>query len=332
MDPKIESLFNPKILEAACQRYSIKPGEIKLLDGFESFIYEFKQENGEFILRIGHNSRRSIKMIHGEVEWINYLFEHGVGVSRAVLSTFQNLVEPIDDGHSGRFLCTAFEKAPGGPATRDQINDQLFISYGRLLGQMHQLAKSYSPSNPAWKRYAWDGPENNTPDRQLGINELKIREIYQSLFSYLQTLPKDVDGYGLIHQDAHLGNLFVDHDYTITLFDFDDCVYGHFIYDIAMVLSYIVYGKEDPHEFTRYFLKVFFKGYEEFNHLDPKWLKEIPYFLKLREIDLFAQILFSMGEDPDDAWCKRYMLNRRERIENNVPFINFDFNSLVINS
>ena len=42
----------------------------------------------------------------------------------------------------------------------------------------------------------------------------------------------------MIHQDAHLGNLFVDDNYTLTLFDFDDCVYGHFIYDIAMVLFY----------------------------------------------------------------------------------------------
>ncbi len=56
----------------------------------------------------------------------------------------------------------------------------------------------------------------------------------------------------MIHQDAHTGNLFVDDDYTMTLFDFDDCVYGHFIYDIAMVLFYIAgWGGEDIPGFTR---------------------------------------------------------------------------------
>ena len=33
---------------------------IRLLDGFESFMYEFERGEGEYILRIGHSLRRSI--------------------------------------------------------------------------------------------------------------------------------------------------------------------------------------------------------------------------------------------------------------------------------
>lgn len=329
MDPKIAVLFNDNILQLACQRYDIKPTEIKLLDGFESFIYEFHRGEADFILRISHSQRRTPEMIRGEVDWINYLSDHGVTAARAVVSASRQLVEAIDDGHGSQFLCTAFTKAPGGPANKEMLNDQLFINYGRLLGKMHTLAKGYEPSTPIIKRYAWDDPENNTPDRQLNVKEIKIREIYQSAFSHLQNLPRDSECYGMIHQDAHLGNLFVDENYQITLFDFDDCVYGHFIYDIAMVISYIAWGKENVSEFTSHFMQVFFKGYNEFNRLDPKWLKEIPYFLKLREIDLFAAILFSMGETPEDNWCKRYMTNRRENIESGVPFIDFDWESLA---
>jgi hypothetical protein len=58
-------------------------------------------------------------------------------------------------------------------------------------------------------------------------------------------------------------------------------------------------------------------------------LKELPHFLKLREIDLFAVILFTMGENPKSAWCARYMQGRRERIENEVPYITFDWESLT---
>ncbi len=329
MDPHIRTLLNDEILKTACQRYGINFSKIKLLDGFESFIYEFQRDSGEYILRLSHSSRRTPAMIRGEVDWINYLADHKVSVSRAILSENRMLVESIEDGHGGVFLCTAFEKAPGAPARRNQLDDRLFINYGRLLGQMHSLAKQYTPSDPAIKRYTWDSPENNTPDRQLGPDEVKIRQIYQSLFSHLQSLPKDADGYGIIHQDAHLGNLFVDQDFRITLFDFDDCVYGHFINDIAMVLSYSAYGNPDMAGFTGHFLPVFFKGYNEFNRLDPKWLKEIPHFMKLREIDLFAAIRFAMGENPEDAWCKAYMLGRRERIENGIPFISFDWESLA---
>jgi Ser/Thr protein kinase RdoA (MazF antagonist) len=329
MDPKIASRFNDNILAAARQRYDIPADKIQLLDGFESFIYEFNQSDGDYILRIGHSLRRSPDLIKGEVDWINYLFDGGTTVARAVLSKAGNLVEPIDDGCGDEFLCTAFVKARGRIPGREQINEKLFLNYGRLLGRMHALAKTYNPSNPAWKRYAWDDPQNNTPDRQIPDAEKSIRQKYQVVLDHLHTLPRDCDSYGMIHQDAHTGNLFVDENYTLTLFDFDDCVYGHFIYDIAMVLFYIAgWGGTDIPGFTGRFMQSFLRGYSEHNRIAPEWLKEIPHFLKLREIDLFAAILFTMGESPEDAWCARYMKGRREKIENELPFIDYDWESL----
>jgi len=330
MDPKIAALFNADILAAARERYDIDPDRIRLLDGFESFIYEFNRPDGDYILRLGHSLRRTPEHIRGEVDWINYLSDNGVSVARAVLSEDGNLVEPLDDGQGGQFLCTAFVKARGVIAGKDQINARLFLNYGRLLGRMHALAKAYRPPNPAWKRYAWDDPENNTPDRQLLPAEAAVRGKYCQLWEHLLALRRDPEGYGMIHQDAHTANLLVDENYTLTLFDFDDCVYGHFIYDIAMTLFYIVgWGGEDRAGFTERFMSRFLQGYREHNRLDPRWLVEIPHFLKLREIDLFAAILFTMGENPADAWCARFMQGRRAKIEQDVPFIEFDWGSLA---
>src|SRR5512136_2346284 len=143
MDPKITALFNDDILHAAMRRYDVAPDRIQLLDGFESFIYEFNRPDGDYILRIGHSLRRSPDLIRGEVDWINYLSDGGVTVARAVLSSVGNLVEAVEDGHGGQFLCTAFVKARGGIAGKEQINERLFLNYGRLLGRMHALAKTY---------------------------------------------------------------------------------------------------------------------------------------------------------------------------------------------
>lgn len=330
MDPKIASLYNENILAAARERYGIAAEKIKLLDGFESFMYEFNRPDGEYILRIGHSSRRTPDLIRGEVDWINTLANNGVTVARAIMSDAGQLVELIDDGQEGQFLCTAFVKAKGAIAGKEQINEILFRNYGHLMGKMHAAAKIYVPADPSWRRFTWDDPENITLDHQLGQVEKIIQEKFKKLFLHLRSLPCDPDGYGIIHQDAHLANLFVDENYTITLFDFDDCVYGHFIYDIAMVLFYIsMWGRDDPTAFTRRFMPVFFEGYREYNRLDPSWLKELPNFLKLREIDLFAAILYTMGENPENAWSARYMQGRRARIENDVPYITFDWESLA---
>ena len=57
MDPKIAARFNDTILHCAMQFYDIPEEKISLLDGFESFIYEFERPDGQFILRIGHSRR-----------------------------------------------------------------------------------------------------------------------------------------------------------------------------------------------------------------------------------------------------------------------------------
>ncbi|PKN92332.1 MAG: hypothetical protein CVU44_14425 [Chloroflexi bacterium HGW-Chloroflexi-6] len=331
MDPQIASRFNDDILQAAMQRYDIPATGIEALDGFESFIYKFERPDGRFILRIGHSQRRSPDLIRGEVDWINFLAAGGATVAPAILSADGNLVEALPDGHGAHFLCTAFVHAPGGPIRKEQTNETLFRNYGRLLGRMHALAKTYTVIDPAWRRYDWDSAENNTAERQMPAREALALEKYRAVLTHLRSLPRDADSFGMIHQDGHPGNFFVDDQLNLTLFDFDDCVYGHFIYDIAMVLFYTAVNEADPVEFTERFMPVFLSGYREENRLDPAWLAELPHFMKLREIDLFAAIHFSFedGDNPNHPWCARYMRGRRQRIESGQPFIEFDWGSLA---
>jgi Ser/Thr protein kinase RdoA (MazF antagonist) len=130
--------------------------------------------------------------------------------------------------------------------------------------------------------------------------------------------------------DAHPGNVFVTDDCELTLFDFDDASYGHFVYDIAMVLFYVSLWDKDATSFTARFMPPFLQAYREENRLDPRWLRELPVFLKLREIDLFwlIHLGFPDGSWENDDWCCGYMDGRRERIEAGTPFISYDWRSL----
>ncbi|MCP4362398.1 MAG: phosphotransferase [Chloroflexi bacterium] len=327
MEEAIRERFSEVILVEARQRYAIAPDKIRLLDGFESFIYEFEKDAREYILRIGHSLRRSPELIYGEVDWINYLAAGGAGVAKAVLSENGELVELIDDRQGGLFLATAFVKAPGGPAwVTDRWDERLFAVYGRLLGRIHKLSKSYQPANISWKRPSWDDPIMLYVDLFLPEGETAVRSRYNDLMVHLQSLPQDADGFGMIHQDAHAGNFFVDENYRITLFDFDDCVYGHFIYDIAMVLFYAVTNNPNPEEQLTRLWSPFVQGYVEENELDSAWLAEIPHFMKLREIDLYAVLIDTFGYEPSgDKWIDTFMHGRQECIISDVPYVNFEF-------
>jgi len=333
MDPEIVKRYNDDIQFKTMERFDIAPEKIKLLDGFESYIYTFSREDGDFILRIGHSLRRTRELIQGEVDWINYLAAGGAGVAEAILSKNGILVEYIDDQQGEFFMATAFVKASGGPPSNELYNQDLFQSWGRLLGRIHALSKSYQPADPRWKREEWDSPGNMLVEAWLPPSDTMALAKFRELMGHLSTLPKDRESYGLIHQDAHAGNFFVDENYKITLFDFDDCVYSWFIYDIAMVLFYGLMGHEDDPAYIEHFCRHFLRGYRGENNLDPKWLAEIPHFLKLREIDLYAQILFSFGgaDKIDDPWCQYYMKGRKQKIESGAPTIQFNWNSLSTN-
>lgn len=322
MEKRIRERYNDEILHQARQRYGITAANMHLLDGFESFIYAFAKGGQDYILRLGHSMRRSPDLIRGEVDWINYLAAGGAGVAEAVLSDDGNLVELIDDGQGGQFLTTAFVHAPGGGVSEmGGWSETLMIDYGHLLGRIHALSKQYRPANPAWQRPQWYDPIKDDEYAVLSQEESVVAQRYRTVFDHLLALPRDAESYGMIHQDAHAGNFFVDENGRITLFDFDDCVYGHFAYDLAMVLFYAITNRADAEAFGRFFWTQFWRGYRQENDLDVRWLAEMPHFMKLREIVLYSVIMRDVGSEyiDDHPWTANFMRGRRQRIENDVP-------------
>ena len=330
MEERIKERFNSDILQEALHRYDVPPDRAQLLDGFESFMYDIERPAGPCILRIGHSLRRSEDLIQGEVDWINHLAAGGASVASALLSVQNNLVEAIDDGLGGYFLATAFVKAQGQSPWKVGWSPALYETYGQMIGRMHALSQHYRPANPAWHRPHWDDPILLDVEKFLPPTQPIVMQKYRRLMDYLHTLPQTVESYGLIHQDAHGGNFFIDEAGRITLFDFDDCAYSWYANDIAIVLFYLVTNRTDAAEVTRDFMPHFLRGYRRENRLDPIWLKELPHFLKLREIELYAVIYRSFDVDQiDNPWCAHFMDGRRQRIENNTPYVAFDFEALA---
>jgi len=328
MDQLIKDRYNDTILQEAMRRYGITKSQIHSLDAFESFIYEFERGSHAYILRIAHSLRRSESLLLGEVDWINYLAEGGVSVARAILSESGKLVEVIEDQWGGAFLVTAFAKARG-QAPWDLWAPKLYESYGEMIGRIHTLSKSYQPKQIAWKRPDWNDALFEFVERYLPESESIAKNKYTDICHHVNTLAKDRESYGLTHQDAHGNNLFVDEMGQITLFDFDECAYNWFINDIAVALFYIVQDAEDWRAFTEEFMLHFLRGYIQACPLDFTWLKEISSFLKIREIELYAVMHRDFDvNNIEDEWCARFMHNRKSRIDNDVPYIDFDFGAL----
>lgn len=325
MDKNVKQLYTEEIFGEALQRFGLERDQVRMLDGFENFIYEYQQDGQEYILRIAHSGRRSAEMINGEVEWINYLVDNGVGASRAVPSRNGNLVEVVAAGDT-YFSAAAFVKAPGAHAEKRDWDNGLMVTLGQELGKMHRLTKNFAPSNPAYKRPDWHQELAGFAEKYLPASEALAIEKFNQHRSYLQSLPMEKDSYGLVHFDAHGGNFFVNEG-KITLFDFDDCQYNWFAADLAIALFYVL-----PHncvtkeqlEFAKKVYAQMMEGYSRENTLDQSWLRLIPAFLKQREMDLYICIYRSCDVNNLDRWCTSFMDNRKYKIENDVPYVDLD--------
>jgi amicoumacin kinase len=330
VDKRIRELYSDSILDEALARYGVTKEDARLLDGFESYIYAYRKGGERRALRISHSLHRTSDATQGELEWLNYLVDGGVPAARAVLSERGNLVEPIPVADGSHFTAVSFEWAPGDHAAEDQWRDGLPVRLGQIMGRMHVLTKNFKPSDPRFKRHTWYEDAAGFVEQHLPSSEAVIIDKYNALVDYLCTLPRDRDSYGLIHVDVHGGNFFVDGAGRITLFDFDDCQYSWFANDIAMALFYAIshdcVSAEDVAWGAR-FLTEFLAGYRRENAIGAEWLAQIPHFLKLREIDLYAAIHRSLDLDNLDPWCASYMKDRKGKIERDVPYVVLDWES-----
>lgn len=331
MDLRSEQIFSDNseyILKEAAGRYGISCENLKRLGSFESFVYEYEKENKVYILKITHSIHRTAALIQGELEWVNYLAADEVAVTRVVHSINKRLFERIEVD-SSFFLVYSFEKAPGQSARGMKWSKSLIENWGQTLGRMHRLTKSFIPSQPEFRRFQWYEDYTMDIDKYIPSTQPRVLEKCRRLKEDLYTLPTDGDAYGLIHCDLQHGNFFID-DGQITVFDFDDCQYHWFAFDIAIPLFYVLRHKSIDSKdavFARNFMSSFLDGYRRENKIEKFWLERIPLFLKVREMQLYIILLAENAGNLND-WCRRFMNGRRESIENESPIIDLDFTNL----
>jgi len=328
MEKHIKARWNDDLLATAAARCGVAISDLTVLDGFESFIYEFERDGQGVILRVSHSLRRSENLIRGEVDWLNHLSKGGAFVAEALAFDNGQLVEVIPDNQGDSFLATLFRKAPGKHTGWDDWTPEFVQHYGETIGKIHHLSKGYQPSNPEWRRYEWDDPISLELESWAKIVEADILTKAHEVVARLKALPQD-ETYHMIHQDAHGGNFFVDDAGKITLFDFDDCVYSHAINDIAMVFFYYSPMWDNPDK-AKTFAQDFLTGYARQNRLSADWLEHLHDFMKLREFDLYAMIERDVDwRNGEDAWAANFMQGRRERLLNDVPIVAYDFTELA---
>lgn len=335
---EITSICNSEVLDTVSRIFGMRKNALKLVAGYEgcaNLVYEYEHDGQARILRISFRPDRTAEQIRAELHFVNYLAEHGVRVSVPIPSQNGNLLEtlwvrrvPLHTvtfvrGEGMRVPDNGYRYREGAPI------EEYFQNWGRALGQMHALTKEYKPASDQVKRPDWFEIhksrlmiETQVPER-LPV----VRDRIRSLLEEIRSLPKDRDSYGLIHGDFNDGNFTV--DYTngdMTVFDFDDCCYFWFIYELASAweggIGRVMFlGLEQRKAFMEHYMEQVMVGYSRENTLPAGWLARLPLFVMLVQVEEFLH--FVQYIDEPDKEIQAQLDYKIRCIEDDIPYMGF---------
>jgi amicoumacin kinase len=319
-------------LNYAASLYGLSETELRpLRGGHFAQVFGFKRNGNNYVLRLTPpNEDVDVAAQRSILAWMAYLAAHGASIPEPLPSNKENLVEVILSPE-GEWLAVAFTQAEGILSEEiplDQWDDVQFQTLGRSIGKMHAIARGYIPSKDV-SYIEWEAG-GNLFNRPID-NEHWLKERQSHLRDKIRTLPRQADAYGLVHCDLHFGNFFVEtRKQIVTLIDFDDCAYGWYVMDIAILLFdiLVLYPGTDKDEYGLNFLHNFLTGYLAENQLSMFWLEQLPLFLKLLEINIFDLVARSYPDNADE-WVSKFMPGRKERLENDTPYMNLNYSVMA---
>ena len=309
--------------------------KIASYEGCANLVYECTREKRPVFLRVSFRQDRTFDQIAAELNYIQYLDKNGVRVSTPIPSINGNMLEKISLGDISLFL-VCFTKGRGSRVPdndyryrQDAPIEEYFQNWGATLSRMHSLSPGYQIHSPKLTRPDWFQLHaqklnivSRLPDRYSIVNYQINR-----LLSEVRALPKHSHCYGLIHGDFNDGNFTVDYtNGNITVFDFDDCCYFWFAYELASaweggigrVMFQDLVRRRD---FMDHYMSEVLLGYNKWNTLSDDWIERIPLFIKLIQVEEFLH--FVQYIDADDAETQSHLRYLIACIEQDLPFMGF---------
>jgi len=332
------AIFERHVLDTACRLYGMGRDALTPVPGYEgcaNLVYEYTRDGQPLILRVSFRSEKTAEQIEAELHFVNYLAEHGVRVSRPIASQNGRLLEttcvrgmPL---HIVSFVRGRGMRVPdNGYRYRDDAPiEEYFQNWGRVLGQMHARTKVYQPASDRLRRPDWFAlhrPERMIEER-VPARLPVVRERIRSLLEEIRSLPKERGAYGLIHGDLNDGNFTVDYSNgDITVFDFDDCCYFWFIYELASAWEagtgrVMFRDLAERRAFMDRYMEQVMEGYHRENALFACWLARLPLFVRLIQVEELLHYLQYLDEpDPEMQAHLAYTIRC---IEDDIPFMGF---------
>lgn len=209
--------------------YGLDIEEAKCFFSTQNYAFIFPGKPNMIRVSIGSAKTREETM--SEVLWVDDLKQFSQTVCEPFPSLKNHIVEEFEI--EGRhYRAAMFRTARGAVRDISELDPMHFISVGDLLGRIHAASADSAKSGITYKRKKWY--EKQAPSFAYARENLpaEVMARIDGIYEKVKAVPEDPSWFGMIHGDFHTNNYFVDGN-NIWIFDFDECNYGYFMYDIA---------------------------------------------------------------------------------------------------
>lgn len=239
-----------------------------------------------------------------ELAWLAVLRdEGGLPVPEPVRTQDGRLLTTITmPGISQGRVVSLMRWVDGQKLTEKSLQPHHARSWGQLVGRLHHFAANWTPPED-YKRFHWDwdGQLGNgvlqTPVDELVASmpvELQdpFKQVSQRVKDVMQAFGKRTDAYGMVHADMFLDNVLFRAG-EARLIDFEDCGFGHWMFDIGIVLAQFRWLEKWPQ-----IRDAFLEGYTKRHALPDEQLKYLDLFMAAQHATMVLWASAFIIEDP----------------------------------
>jgi Ser/Thr protein kinase RdoA (MazF antagonist) len=245
-----------------------------------------------FVLRMYHPAAFDADSVALELEWLTALAQDTpVQVPQPVATPAGAfLIHASHPGVPEARICVLFRWV-SGRLLRKKLYPGVLQHLGQCIGHLHNYSEHFRPSRGRTGQ-CWDwervfggqsivGPASNWPllsrDQQM-----LFRATAERVSATMQRLGDNPSVFGLIHADIHTANYLVERG-RIGLIDFEDCGWGYYLYDLAVVLDQIEAEYVEQAQVLRAAL---LQGYRQIRPLSAEHEALLDIFIAMRLAEL----------------------------------------------
>jgi Ser/Thr protein kinase RdoA (MazF antagonist) len=226
---------------------------LALKDEHALFRVEAREAGAEttasFALRLYAATGRDRASIATEVEWLAALRrDTGLGVPGPVPTRDGALLLELPPADAGPSRRAALFRWVAGRHRRAVQTPAMLAAIGRFVARLHDHATRFAPTvGQAGQWWDWArvfGPDSIVaPDGAAPLlGDREVRALFRAAAARLRATMEGLgtapDVWGVIHADLHTGNrLFGGGE--VRAIDFECCGWGHYLYDLAVILDEI---------------------------------------------------------------------------------------------